>query len=169
MHLTNGGGFCGAPLMWQKQRRLFSLMFEISEHFGETFRAFRSLLSERSFHMTRSPKTVSIRHLHAAVKTALESAKKEHPGIKIDLLAAPGTAGTLPIYIRPPWICGFPIPWPEYELQEVAAFNKSFVANLAGNKQISALGVDGVFEPALYISGGNVTIGFAPADVSVTE
>jgi hypothetical protein len=119
--------------------------------------------------MARSAKTVSIRHLHAAVKTALEAAKKKHPDFKIDPATPPSVGLTLPLYYRYPWICGLPVPWPEYDLQNLAEFNNTFVANLANNQQISALAVDGKFEPALHVSQGNTAIGFTPGDVSFTE
>jgi hypothetical protein len=119
--------------------------------------------------MARSAKTVSIRHLHAAVKTALEAAKRQHPDFKIDPVAASGTV-ILPIYVRFPWICGLPpFPWPESELQNITAFTDSFVANLASNEHISSAALDGKFERTVYASGGTVSIGFVPADFSLTE
>jgi hypothetical protein len=119
--------------------------------------------------MARSPKTVSIRHLHAAVKAALEAAKKKHPEFKIDPATPAGGLTTLPLYYRYPWICGLPVPWPEYDLQNLATFTNTFVANLASNQQISALAVDGKFEPTLHVSPGDTAIGFTPGPVSFTE
>ena len=54
--------------------------------------------------MARSSKTVSIRHLHAEVKTALEAAKKKHPAVRIESFDDSGGVVTLPIYFRYPWI-----------------------------------------------------------------
>jgi len=120
--------------------------------------------------MPRSAKTVSIRQLQAAVKTALEAAQKEHPGLKIDLAATEGVTVSLPVYVRFPSIAGLPpFPGPERDLQGLVAFNDAFVASLAGNKDISALGIDGKFEPAIYLSRGKITLGFVPADVSLTQ
>jgi hypothetical protein len=125
---------------------------------------------ERSFHMARSAKTVSVRHLHAAIKTALEAAKKKHPDFKFEPGDGPSGPGTIPIYYRFPWICGYPPdPWINVNLQNLAEFNQTFVANLASNPQISALGVDGKFDAALYVSGDKVAVGFTPGDVSFTE
>jgi hypothetical protein len=121
--------------------------------------------------MTRSAKTVSIRHLHAAVKTALEAAKRAHPDLRLEAVApAPSASISLPIYLRFPWIAGIPpFPWPEGDLQNITAFTKTFVANLASDKQISSVAADGKFEPTIYASGGTISIGFVPADVSFTE
>jgi hypothetical protein len=120
--------------------------------------------------MAHSAKTVSIRHLHAAVKTALAAARKEHSNLKFDAATPLSGGAVLPIYVRFPWICGLPaFPWPEGELGDLAAFNVTFVNSLAGNKDISALAAEGKFEPTLYVSGGNAAIGFRPADVSLTE
>jgi hypothetical protein len=119
--------------------------------------------------MTRSPRTVSIRHLQAAVKTALEATKKKHHDLKVDAVSTLSSSDNLPILYRFPWICGIPVPWPEYDLKNLATFNDTFVANLASDPQISPLGVEGKFDPALYISGGTATIGFVPSNVSLTE
>jgi hypothetical protein len=120
--------------------------------------------------MTQTPKTVSIRHLQTAVKSALEASKKKHSELKIDPAPVSGGSSTEPVYLRYPWICGLPpFPWPESRLQEVAAFNKTFVAALASDKSISMMAPNGNFEPTLYASGGNVTIGFVPSEASLTE
>jgi hypothetical protein len=120
--------------------------------------------------MARSAKTVSIRHLHAAVKTALEAAKKKHPAVRIESLDDSGGVVTLPIYFRYPWICGLPpAPWPEAELGNLAEFNQTFVNGLASDRQIAALGVDGKFEPAIQFAGGKVAVGFVPGDALITE
>jgi hypothetical protein len=121
--------------------------------------------------MTRSPKTVSIRHLHAAVKTALEAAKTAHSEVAFEPGDTTGTTGVLlPIYYRFPYICGFPpFPWPEANLGSIAQLNNAFVAALAQDKTISPVAAGGNFEPVVYASGGTVSIGFAPADVSFTE
>jgi hypothetical protein len=118
--------------------------------------------------MARTAKTVSISQLQAAVKTALEAAKKEHPDLKLDAVTITGSPDPLPIYYRFPWICGIPpFPWPEYELQNLAALNARFVANLAANPSISAVAADGAFISTIQFSGGTASIGFAPADVSL--
>lgn len=120
--------------------------------------------------MSRSAKTVSLHHLHAAVKTALEAAKKKHSDLKLESLTDSGSAVPLSIYYRYPWICGLPaVTLRESELDNLAAFNNSFVSHLAKNPDISAVAADGKFTPALQVSGGNVAIGFTPADVSFTE
>jgi hypothetical protein len=121
--------------------------------------------------MTRSAKTVSIRQLHDAVKTALEAAKREHPHFKIGAVAtSDDPVIQLPLYIRFPWICGIPpFPWNEGDLDGITAFTDSFVANLSSNERISGVALDGRFEPTVYVSGGTASIGFVPADVSLTE
>jgi hypothetical protein len=120
--------------------------------------------------MTRSAKTVSIRHLHVAVKTALEAAKKAHPELKFEAAASLSAPFPLPIYLRFPWINGLPpFPWPEGDLQSLKDFTDTLVANLSADKQISPAAPEGKFETALYVSGGIATIGFVPADVPITE
>jgi hypothetical protein len=118
--------------------------------------------------MARHAKTVSITQLQAAVKTALEAAKKEHPQLKLDAVTISGSSDPLPIYYRFPWICGIPpFPWPEGELQNLVALNTKFVANLAANSSIAAVAAEGGFKPTIQLSGGTASIGFAPADVSL--
>jgi hypothetical protein len=118
--------------------------------------------------MQNSAKTVSIRNLHVAVKSALETAKKKYPAIKIEPGDGGGTSNALPLYIRYPWICGYPI-YLEAELQAILEFNKTFVSSLASNPAIAALGVDGKFEPAFYVAGNKAVLGFVPSNISVTE
>jgi hypothetical protein len=116
--------------------------------------------------MTRTAKTVSVSQLQAAVKSALEAARKEHPQVMIDAATPPGGPD---IFYRPPLICGFMRPWPEIEYGQLTAYNKSFVSHLASDPKIAALGVDGKFEPAVYLIGGNAALGFVPNEVSITE
>jgi hypothetical protein len=118
--------------------------------------------------MARTAKTVSIGQLQAAVKTALEAAKKQHPHLKLDAVTLSGSPEPLPILYRYPWFCGYPpFPWPEGELNELAALNDKFVSHLAANQSISAIAAEGGFKSALQISGGTASIGFVPADVSL--
>jgi hypothetical protein len=121
--------------------------------------------------MARSAKTVSIRHLHTAVKHALEEAKKQNPEVKIpEALANSGDTFTLPIYFRYPYICGIPpFPWVEHELGNLGQFTNTFANSLASDRQISSVAADGKFQPTIVSSGGNVAIGFAPSDISFTE
>jgi hypothetical protein len=118
--------------------------------------------------MTRSAKTVSIRHLQAAVKTALDAAKKAHPDI--DPVATTSASGPVPILYLYPYICGLPpSPWPLANLGSIAEFNNVFVANLAKEPAISAVAPNGTFEPTVSYSAGKVSIGFVPDNVSLTE
>jgi len=119
--------------------------------------------------MTQSAKTVSIRHLHAAVKTALEAAMKAHPDFATAASPSLDTSVPLPIIIRIPWICGLPVPWPLADLQKVAAFTDTLVASLASDQQIAALAAEGKFERTVYVSGSTVDIGFKPADARFTQ
>jgi hypothetical protein len=117
--------------------------------------------------MAQSPKTISIRHLHAAVKAAIEATAKDHPSLKTKPLVA---GPILPIYIRFPWIAGIPpFPFEEAELAALGAATKRFAAALATDQHISALGLNGKFEPAMHVTGNSVSIGVVPADVSLTE
>jgi hypothetical protein len=113
------------------------------------------------------PKTISIRHLHVAVKAALEATTREHPALK----ANPVVGGaTLPIYIRYPWIAGIPpFPFVDAELAALGAATQKFAAALGNDKSISALGLNGKFEAAMHVTGNTVSIGVVPADVSLTE
>jgi len=99
----------------------------------------------------------------------LKRPKKKHPEFKADAVDSTGSSDSLSLYYRYPWICGLPVWTPGYPVKELVAFNDTFVTNLASNPQISALAVDGKFEPAVYISPGNSAMGFAPGDVSFTE
>jgi hypothetical protein len=121
--------------------------------------------------MARSAKTVSIRHLHTAVKHALEEAKKQNPEVTIPkALGDSGETFVLPIYFRYPYICGIPpFPWLGNDFGKLEPFTNTFVNSLASDRQISAAGVDGKFQPTILSSEGNVAIGFAPGDVSFTE
>jgi hypothetical protein len=116
--------------------------------------------------MSHTANTVSIRELQTAVKGALESAKKKHHNLKFD--AVLDTSAPLPMLVRFPWICGYPVPWPIDDLGGLNEFNETFVGVLAGNPAISALGVEGKFAPALYITGGKAAIGFVPSAALVT-
>jgi hypothetical protein len=125
--------------------------------------------------MTRSPKSISISHLQAAVTKALASAQKAHPQSKIELTGL--TAG--PAIIYRPWLCGYPIPWPwilnpgkpdpERSLDGLAAFNQTFVEHLAKDPSVASLAVNGKFEPAMHISGDQISVGFVPAETTIVE
>ncbi len=118
--------------------------------------------------MTRKPKSISIRQLQSAVKTALETAKKEHPEFVID---PPDPTGNIPIIFRPGWILGIPVPWPlrPTEASQAVEFSAAFSRSLASTPQIADLGVDGKAEPALYVAGDKGTIGVAAGDFTVTQ
>jgi hypothetical protein len=118
--------------------------------------------------MTRKPKAISIRQLQAAVKTALETAKKEHPQFSID---PPDPSGNIPVICRPWWILGIPVPWPlrPTEVAQAVQFSSAFSRTLAANTQIAGLGIEGKIEPALYVAGAEATIGVVTGDITVTE
>jgi hypothetical protein len=121
--------------------------------------------------MARPVKTVSIRQLQAAVKSALEAAKKAHPNVRIDP-PDPSSSGQvlLPVSIRFPWFCGLPpFPWPEGELQNLAALSEKFNSQLQADPQIAAAALDGKFQPVVTQTGGLASIGFVPSDFAVTE
>jgi hypothetical protein len=120
--------------------------------------------------MTRSAKTVSIRHLHAAVRTALETAKRAHPDLKLEAVTTIDGSSPLPIYVRFPWFCGLPPgPWPEGGLQDITAFADTFVASLAKDERIASAAPDGNFERSVQIADGNVCVGFVPSDFWLVE
>jgi hypothetical protein len=121
--------------------------------------------------MARPVKTVSIRQLQAAVKSALEAAKKAHPNVRIDP-PDPSSGGQvlLPVSIRFPWFCGLPpFPWPEVDLGNLAALREKFNSQLQANPQISAAALDGKFQSVVTQTGGLASIGFVPSDFAVTE
>jgi hypothetical protein len=117
--------------------------------------------------MPNSVKTVSLRELQAAVNQALAAAKKELPNIKSDAVVLPGSSDPTPIYIRFPYLCGLPpFPWPEKQLENLAAFNTRFVANLAKNPSLATAAANGKFQPALQFADGSAAMGFTPAEFS---
>lgn len=118
--------------------------------------------------MSQRPKSVSVRHLHAAVKTALEATRKQHPQTH---LAQPEALPALTLVYRPWLICGIPVPWPWEELgqPETVEFVKTFTSQLAGNPQIAEMGVEGKFQPAVYVSGNQASVGFVPGEANISE
>jgi|HubBroStandDraft_1064217.scaffolds.fasta_scaffold482107_1 hypothetical protein len=119
--------------------------------------------------MSNSAKTVSLHKLQTAVNTALETAKRKHPRLKIDPVSTGGSP-FLPVAFWIPWLCGIPVPWPIDELQDIYAFNATFVTALGTNPEIAALGAGNKLEAALYVSGGKASIGFVPAsNISLTD
>ena len=116
--------------------------------------------------MARPVKTVSIHQLQAAVKSALEAAMKANPNVKIDP-PDPSSSGQvlLPISIRFPWFCGLPpFPWPERNLETLAAFSEKFNSQLATHPEISAAALDGKFQSVVVHVGGHASVGFVPSD-----
>jgi hypothetical protein len=118
--------------------------------------------------MSSHAKSVSVRHLQAAVKTALDAARKDHPGFRL----APAIAAEQVELIYRPWvICGLPIPWPWEELgnPETVQFVTAFTRNLASDSEVAALGMGGKFEPAVYLAGEQASIGFVPGNAPIRE
>jgi hypothetical protein len=116
--------------------------------------------------MTRSAKTVSVSGLQAAIKNALDATKSTHPDVQVQ----PELAGDgLPFWYRPYWLCGGPFFPPDYNLNEVTEFAKTFTGNLSKDPAVAALAIDGKLEPAVYITGGKVAVGFVPGEASLTE
>ncbi|MGA2352788.1 MAG: hypothetical protein ABSF70_20315 [Terracidiphilus sp.] len=116
--------------------------------------------------MNRSAKTVSVRQLQTAVQAALEATRKIHPDAKVDFSL---TTDSWSFVYRPWLICGIPIPWPEYELNQAVEFATTFTNNLAKSPAVAPLAVDGQFQPAVYVAGKNVSLGFVPGDAPISE
>jgi len=118
--------------------------------------------------MTRSAQSISVRELQSAVQSALDATRKKHPEFKIDQ----AVAGAPRAFIYRPWtVCGIPpvLPWEGYDLNKAAEFTATFASNLASNPALAPLAVDGKFEPALYVAGGKVSLGFVPGEADITE
>jgi hypothetical protein len=116
--------------------------------------------------MTRSAKTVSVSGLQAAIKKALDATKKTHPDAKIQPAAAGGGEA---FWYRPYWICGGPFLPPDYDVNRATEFAATFASNLSKDPAVAPLAIDGKFEPAVYITGGKVSIGFVPGEASIAE
>jgi hypothetical protein len=116
--------------------------------------------------MTRTAKTVSVSGLQAAIKNALEATRKTHPDAKIQPAA---TGGGEAFFYRPYWLCGGPFFPPDWELNRATEFAATFAGNLAKDPAAAPLAIDGKFEPAVYITGGKVAVGFVPSEASITE
>ncbi|MGA2848098.1 MAG: hypothetical protein ABSE46_03805 [Terracidiphilus sp.] len=116
--------------------------------------------------MLRSAKTVSVGELQAAIKNALDATKKTHPDVQIQ----PALAGDgYPFWYRPYWLCGGPFFPPDYNLNQVTEYAKTFTVNLSKDPAVAPLAIDGKFESAVYITGGKVAVGFVPGEASLTE
>ncbi|MGD0893351.1 MAG: hypothetical protein ABR923_17650 [Terracidiphilus sp.] len=116
--------------------------------------------------MTRSAKTVSVSQLQAAIKSALDATKKTHPDAKIE---AEVTGVAPAFYYRPHWICGGPFFPPDWSLDRATEFATTFAGNLAKDPAVAPLAIDGKIEPAVYVTGGKVAVGFVPGEASLTE
>jgi hypothetical protein len=115
--------------------------------------------------MSRSAKTVSVSGLQAAIKTALDATKKSHP----DAQFQPATTGGEAFFYRPYWLCGGPFFPPDYDLNKATDFAATFAGNLSKDPAAAPLAIEGKFEPAIYITGGKVAVGFVPGEASLTE
>jgi hypothetical protein len=115
--------------------------------------------------MPRSAKNISVRQLQAAVQTALEATQKAHPGT--DLKPADPTI-PLPVIYWPWWICGLPLPWPVDDLNKVVELTATFTTNLAKDPTVAPLAVEGKFIPAVIVTGGSISVGFAPGEATLT-
>lgn len=113
--------------------------------------------------MSHGAKTISVHALQAAFGAALDAARKQHPDFP---LAELPVSEPVELIYRPWIVCGFRLPWPWAELNDPdkAAFIQTFTKNLSNNRQIAALGVEGKFEPAVYVAGNQATVGFVPGD-----
>ncbi len=116
--------------------------------------------------MNHPAKSISVHQLQAAINKALEAAKSSHPQTHA-LPALPAVTDGF-IY-RPWWICGLPVPWPLAELGTAAGFAARFSANLEKDPAVAPLAIDGKIAPALYVTGGQVSLGFVPGEASITE
>jgi hypothetical protein len=121
--------------------------------------------------MARDAKNLSIRHLHAAVKAALQAAQTKHPGAKIGSIDPTDPTPTIPITYRPHWILGLPpFPWRELGgIEQGIQFGETFSRNLASNPALAPLAIDGKLESTAIISGDSISIGVVGGNVSLTE
>ena len=115
--------------------------------------------------MSRSPKSISIRQLQAAVKTALEATRQAHPETHFEVAEA---VDSLPVIYWPWWICGLPLPWPLDDLNQIVQLNETFTKSLATNPTVASLSVEGQFIPAVIVTSGKISVGFAPGEVTLT-
>jgi hypothetical protein len=118
--------------------------------------------------MTGSAKSISISKLQTAVKAALAATQKAHPEARFE--PADPTDSSPISYV--PWhICGYPTVTlgPGQDFNKKVEIAKTFTGILASNPAVAALGIDGKFEPAVYVAGDQTTIGFVPSEVSLTS
>lgn len=110
-------------------------------------------------------KTISIKHLHAAVKSAAAVAHAKYPGVKISRIDE--------FVYWPHIICGFPIPWPWLEGgvdSEHSGFAATFSKALSEHESVASLsGELGKVEPAAFVHGGHAIIGVRPGAAMVGE
>jgi len=116
--------------------------------------------------MTRSAKTVSVSQLQTAIRNALDATRKVHPDAKIQPAVA---AGAEPFFYRPYWLCGGPFFPPDYGLDRATEFAATFAGNLSKDPAVAPLAIDGKLEPAVYVAGGKISVGFVPGEASITE
>lgn len=116
--------------------------------------------------MTRSAKTVSVSQLQAAIKNALDATRKTHPDANIQPAV---NGGAEAFYYRPYWLCGGPIIPPDWGLDRATEFAATFTGHISKEPAVKPLEIDGKLEPAVYVAGGKITVGFVPGDASLTE
>ena len=116
--------------------------------------------------MSRSAKAVSVSQLQTAIKNALDATKKTHPNTSIQPAV---DGGGEPFFYRPYWLCGGPFFPPDYDLNKATEFAATFAGNLSKDPAVAPLAIDGKIEPAVYITGGKVSVGFVPGEASITE
>ena len=116
--------------------------------------------------MSRSAKTVSVGQLQAAIKNALAATQKTHSDANVQPAADGGSEA---FYYRPYWLCGGPIIPPDWGLDRATEFAATFAGNLSKEPAVKPLAIDGKIEPAVYVAGGKISVGFVPGEAALTE
>lgn len=110
-------------------------------------------------------KTISAKHLRAAVKAAAAAAHEKFPKVR-----APADEE---LYWWPYIICGIPIPWPILEGiidAEHAGYAATFTQTLSRDSRMAAVaGELEKVEPAAFAVGGHAVIGVRVGGVTLSE
>jgi|SRR5579863_1078612 len=121
--------------------------------------------------MAHEAKTLSVRNLHAAVKTALQATKKQYPNAKFGAIDPADPTPRIPIIYRPYWIIGLP-PCPFRELggiEQGVKVGETFSRNLASDPALAPLAINGKLESTMIISGDSISFGVVGGGIPLSE
>jgi len=121
--------------------------------------------------MAHEAKTLSVRNLHAAVKTALQATKKQYPDAKFGAIDPTDPTARIPLIYRPYFIIGYPpCPYREFGgVEQAVKVGEAFSRNLASNPALAPLAIEGKLEPTTIISGDSISFGVVGGGVSINE